>query len=111
MTHASISRRRLFARLSGAWASLALPIRAAVAQGPSTAPTTAAEVRTIDRDQGRITLRHGPIATLDMPGMTMVFQVAQPQMLEGLKEGDHVRFSADRVGGALTVTSMAPMPP
>ena len=64
------------------------------------------EVRKVDRDAGKLTLRHGPIANLDMPGMTMVFRVADPRMLESLKEGDKVRFSANRLNGAMTVTAI-----
>ena len=64
------------------------------------------EVRKIDKDAGKLTLKHGPIANLEMPGMTMVFRVADPKMLDGLKEGDHVRFAADRVNGAITITAI-----
>ena len=39
-----------------------------------------------------------------MPGMTMVFKATDPKMLENLKEGDKVRFSADRINGAMAVT-------
>jgi uncharacterized cupredoxin-like copper-binding protein len=66
------------------------------------------EVRKIDKAQGKITLRHGPIANLDMPGMTMVFKVADPKMLDSLNEGDKVKFSADRVNGVITVTAIQP---
>jgi Cu(I)/Ag(I) efflux system protein CusF len=64
------------------------------------------EVRKIDKEQGKVTLKHGPIANLDMPGMTMVFRVANPRMLEALKEGDKVKFAADKINGAYTVTAM-----
>ena len=47
-----------------------------------------------------MTLRHGPMPNLDMPAMTMVFKVADPKMLDGLKEGDKVKFAADKVNGA-----------
>lgn len=43
-----------------------------------------------------------------MPAMTMVFKVADPKMLEGLKEGDKVKFTADKVNGAFTVTAIQP---
>jgi Cu/Ag efflux protein CusF len=68
------------------------------------------EVRKVDKGQDRLTLRHGPIQNLDMPGMTMVFRVADPAMLEGLKEGDKVRFSADRLNGAITITALESAP-
>ncbi|RYE99051.1 MAG: copper-binding protein [Oxalobacteraceae bacterium] len=67
------------------------------------------EVRKIDRAQGKLTLRHGPLKHLDMPGMTMVFRVADPKLLDGLKEGDKVRFSADKVNGAFTVIAIEPV--
>ena len=81
------------------------------AQGASSAaamPMTEGEVRKIDKEQGKVTLRHGPIQNLDMPGMTMVFKVSDPTMLESIKEGDKVKFSADKVNGAITVTAIEP---
>jgi Cu(I)/Ag(I) efflux system periplasmic protein CusF len=62
------------------------------------------EVRKVDREAGKLTLRHGRIDNLDMPAMTMVFRAADPKLLDGLKEGDKVRFSADRVDGTITIT-------
>lgn len=64
------------------------------------------EVRKVDREQGKVTLKHGPIAALDMPGMTMVFKVADPKLLDNLKQGDKVKFVADKVNGAITVTAI-----
>lgn len=64
------------------------------------------EVRRVDRAQGRLTLRHGPIESLNMPPMTMVFRVQDPAWLEGLKPGDRVRFEAQRIDGAYTVTRL-----
>lgn len=72
----------------------------------SAIPAAEGEVRKIDKEQGKLTLKHGPIASLDMPGMTMVFKVAHPNMLEGIKEGDKVKFVAERVNGAITVTTV-----
>lgn len=70
------------------------------------APQSDGEVRKIDKEQGKLTLRHGPLENLSMPAMTMVFKVADPKMLDALKEGDKVKFSADRLNGALTVTAI-----
>jgi Cu(I)/Ag(I) efflux system protein CusF len=69
---------------------------------------TDGEVRKVDPEQGKITLRHGPIRHLEMPGMTMVFKVSDPKLMATLKEGDKVRFAAERVGGAITVTRLEP---
>jgi Cu/Ag efflux protein CusF len=70
------------------------------------APSSDGEVRKIDKEQGKVTLKHGPIENLQMPGMTMVFKVADPKMLDSLKEGDKVKFAAERVNGAITVTAI-----
>ena len=53
-----------------------------------------------------MTLKHGPIKKLDMDGMTMVFRVADPAMLDKMKAGDKIEFEADRVNGAITVTKI-----
>lgn len=62
-----------------------------------------AEVVDVNRKTGEVTLKHADIAALAMPPMTMSFQVLDPAMLVGLKPGDRVRFSADWLGGVLTV--------
>lgn len=69
-------------------------------------PTSDGEVRKVDKELGKITLKHGPIANLDMPGMTMVFKVADPKMLDNLKPGDKVKFAASNREGAITVTAI-----
>jgi Cu/Ag efflux protein CusF len=78
----------------------------ASAASPATALPVEGEVRKVDREQGKLTLKHGPIVNLDMPGMTMVFKVADPKMLDAVKPGDRVRFAANNVNGALTVTAI-----
>ena len=64
------------------------------------------EVRKVNREAGKITLRHGPLSNLDMPAMTMVFTATDPKLLDGLKEGDKVRFTADKKDGAYLVTAI-----
>ena len=64
------------------------------------------EVRKIDKENKKITLKHGEIKSMDMPGMTMVFQVKDPTMLDAVKQGDKVKFKAERSGGAIVVTEM-----
>ena len=66
-----------------------------------------AEVRKVDRDAGKLTLRHGEIKNLDMPPMTMVFVVKDRAQLEGLKAGDKVQFRAEKIGGTYTVTEIS----
>lgn len=80
------------------------PSEVKVAQ--AAAPMTEGEVRKVDKDAQKMTIRHGPIINLDMPGMTMVFRVKDAAMLDKVKAGDKIRFTADKVGGAYTVTAI-----
>src|SRR5215208_88444 len=66
------------------------------------------EVRKVDKDAKKITIKHGPLQKLDMPAMTMVFQVKDPAMLDQVKVGDKIKFDAEKVGGAFTVTRIEP---
>ena len=66
------------------------------------------EVRKVDKTAKKITLKHGPIENLGMPGMTMVFRATNPALLDKLKAGDKVRFAADRAGDDYTVSRIEP---
>ena len=72
----------------------------------ASAPSAEGEVRKIDKAAAKVTLRHGPIANLEMPGMTMVFRVADASLLDQLTVGDKVRFSAERLNGVITLTGV-----
>ncbi|MPZ45778.1 MAG: RND transporter [Betaproteobacteria bacterium] len=96
--------------------SLALPL-SGLADDAHHKPTNVAqaaaslsegEVRKVDKEAKKLTIRHGPLVNLDMPAMTMVFQVKDPSMLEQVKAGDKIRFQADKVEGAYTVTRIEP---
>ena len=76
------------------------------AASASTGAMIDGEVRKVDKEAGKVTLRHGPIAHLDMRAMSMVFRVADPKMLDQVKEGDKVRFIAEKVNGLYTVTQI-----
>ncbi|MBA3519305.1 MAG: copper-binding protein [Rhizobiales bacterium] len=75
---------------------------------PAAALAVEGEVKKINESAGKITLKHGPIANLDMDAMQIVFRVADPAMLTAVKVGDKVNFEADRVNGAITVTKIEP---
>ncbi len=79
------------------------------AAAPATTALSEGEVRKIDMDAKKITLRHGPIANLGMPPMTMVFQVKDPALLATVKTGDKVKFAVDKVEGAYTVIQLEPV--
>ena len=78
----------------------------AAAAAATSLPMTDAEIRKIDLENKKVTLKHGEIKNLDMPGMTMVFQVKDTAMLEKVKAGDKVKFTADKVNGAYTVMTI-----
>jgi Cu(I)/Ag(I) efflux system periplasmic protein CusF len=71
------------------------------------ADMTDGEVRKIDKDSKKITLKHAEIKSLDMPAMTMVFQVKDPAMLDAVKSGDKVKFSVEMVGTAMVITEIS----
>ena len=77
----------------------------ASAQAPE---MTAGEIRKVDKDAKKITIKHGPILNLDMPAMTMVFRVKDPAMLDNVNPGDKVKFQVEKLGGAFTVTGIEP---
>jgi Cu(I)/Ag(I) efflux system periplasmic protein CusF len=68
------------------------------------------EVRQIDKTGGKVTIKHGPIANLDMPPMTMVFRVKDQSMLDKVKSGDRISFAAEKLEGALVVTRIETTP-
>jgi Cu/Ag efflux protein CusF len=62
------------------------------------------EVRKVDKDAQKITIRHGPLPALDMPlPMTMVYRVADPALLDKVKAGDKVKFEAVNEKGAFVL--------
>ena len=85
---------------------------------PSHAPATVAqataatladgEVRKVDKEGGKLTLKHADIKSLDMPAMTMVFAVKDKALLDRLKAGDKIRFKVVDDGGKLTLTEIQP---
>ncbi|MGE4050931.1 MAG: copper-binding protein [Piscinibacter sp.] len=84
-----------------------LAMTLAVAAGAARAnDMTDAEVRKVDKDAGKLTLKHGEIRNLDMPPMTMVFTVKDKAMLDPIKPGDKVKFKAAKEGGTYIVTEI-----
>ena len=94
---------------------------AALAQStPSPAPTgvmkagpsavaddmTEGEIRKVDKGTKKITIKHGDIKNLDMPGMTMLFQVRDPAMLDMVKAGDKVKFRVEKAATGIVVTEI-----
>lgn len=92
--------------------AMVTPLHAQPVAPPAAVASAMSEgvVRKIDAANARITLRHGPLANLPMPPMTMVFRVQPPGLLNGVKVGDTVKFRAESIKGALTVTAIQAAP-
>ena len=96
--------RKLLAVTALAFTVLNTPL--AQAQAAKAADMTEAEVRKVDKDNKKITLKHGEIKNLDMPPMTMVFQVNDATLLDKVQAGDKVKFRAVNEAGKFTVTEI-----
>ena len=81
-----------------------LAVAQSAVKATATASLTQGEVRKIDKEAKKLTLRHGPIQNLEMPAMTMVFRVRDPAVLDRVKVGDNVQFAAEKIDDAITVT-------
>ena len=95
------------------FAALAQPTPASAAMGQmktdKSAPAsdmTDGEIRKVDKDTKKITIKHGEIKNLDMPGMTMLFQVKDPAMLDLVKAGDKVKFKVEKTATGIVVTDI-----
>lgn len=66
------------------------------------------EIRKVDKDAQKITIKHGPLKNLDMPPMTMVFRVKDAALLDAVKQGDKVKFNAENINGQYVVTKIEP---
>jgi Cu(I)/Ag(I) efflux system periplasmic protein CusF len=97
------NNRRFISRLVTLAAALlvVLPVAAQNPQG-----LVDGEVRKVDKDQGKLTLKHAEIKALDMPAMTMVFTVKDRALLDSVKAGDKVRFKAVQEAGRFVVTEI-----
>jgi Cu(I)/Ag(I) efflux system periplasmic protein CusF len=96
-----------------AFSALSSNAQTAAPASPTTAAATPvakemaeAEVRKVDKEAKKVTLKHGPIKNLDMPGMTMVFQVRDEKLFDKLTAGEKIKFSAEQLQGAYVVTGV-----
>lgn len=68
--------------------------------------TVSGEVRRVDKEGGKVTLKHDGISELKLSAMTMVFRVSDPAMLERMKAGEKVRVDVSKVDGQYTITAL-----
>ena len=69
---------------------------AAASAAASAAEWSFGEIRKVDKDAKKVTIKHGEIKNIDMPPMTMVFQVKDGALLDKLNAGDKIRFAAEK---------------
>lgn len=86
--------------------ALAQDQHAAHAGQAAAAEMASGEVRKVDKEAGKLTIKHGPLANLNMPPMSMAFRVKDPAWLDQVKVGDTIRFVAERIEGAFVVTRL-----
>ena len=67
---------------------------------------TKGTVKKVNIKSGKVTIIHEELTNLGMPAMTMVFRVAEADMLEKMKAGDNIKFVAERLKGKLVVTDL-----
>jgi Cu(I)/Ag(I) efflux system periplasmic protein CusF len=95
--------------VSAPFSIYAAPPAQPVASAEAASQMSEGEVRKVDKDAKKITIKHGELKNLAMPPMTMVFQAKDPALLEKVKPGDKVRFVAEKLGGQLTVMQIGVM--
>jgi Cu/Ag efflux protein CusF len=87
--------------------TLAITLAAVLFAGTAAAQEfTKGKVKEIKADQEKVTIIHEELKNLDMPAMTMVFNVADPAMLDKMQEGAEVEFVVERLRGKLTITEL-----
>lgn len=62
-------------------------------------------VKNVDVDNGKVTLAHGPVATLNWPAMTMAFGVKDKSLLNKLSVDKSVQVEFEKRGNSYVITS------
>lgn len=83
---------------------------APAASAQSAHEMTEGEIRKINKDTKKLTIKHAELKNFEMPAMTMVFGVKDPAMLDSVKPGSKVRFMAEKIDGQFVVTHLEVQP-
>lgn len=78
----------------------------AKAAAATTAALSQGEIKKIDVDAGKLTIKHGELKNLAMAPMTMVFVVSDKTALAQVKPGDSITFVATNAGGQLAASNI-----
>jgi len=94
-------------RLVAVWAVAALFVGAVPMLGAQSETHRGTGVVTgIDRNAGKVTLKHDPIQSLNWPAMTMAFAVKDKAVLDGLAKDKKVEFQLEQQGRQYVITSI-----
>lgn len=70
---------------------------------PPAMPLHESQGEIVELSKSEVTIKHGPFKTLNMPGMTMSFPLARPELAQPLKVGDRVQFAVRESDDGLLV--------
>jgi Cu/Ag efflux protein CusF len=98
----TVANERLLQGLAAAMVLTSFYSTSAIAQEAS----ASGEVRRVDAEAGKVTIKHGAIADLQLPAMTLVYK-ADPALLADIKPGDKVKFTAKRENGQYVITAIS----
>lgn len=85
---------------------------APIASAAAGAALTEGVITHVDARSGKLTIRHGEIANLGMPPMTMVFGLKGPALALTLRPGTKVVFRVEDTGGGnLLITHIEAVTP
>jgi methyl-accepting chemotaxis protein len=101
-------RRMGMKKAAGALLGAVVLVVAGVSALPARAeqPYSDAEVKSVDQANKRVVLKASEIRSIDMPPMTMPFEVRDAKMLDKLKPGDKIRIRAANEGGKFVLTEI-----
>lgn len=63
-------------------------------------------VKSVDAVNGKVTLEHGPVKTLNWPAMAMTFGVKDKGLLDKLRVDQRVQVEFQGQGGSYVITSV-----
>ncbi len=104
----SLAGAILLSAMTSANAGAPAPAASEAQAATANAAMSEGEVKKVNKETGKLTIKHGELKNLDMPPMTMVFQVKDKAILEQVKAGDRINFVADKVDGKFTVMQLTP---
>lgn len=95
--------KALFSILTAGLMALAAPF---AAYGQALTHQASGVVKKVDRENGKVTLAHGPVKTLNWPGMVMPFVIEDKKLFEGLAAEKKVDFEFVQRGNKYVITSI-----